>query len=178
MKSTNGGDLNQIKDCWLKIPNAKPIIMKNLPDISDSKSAVYNSENIMGRSVPLYTYSHSGDRTISLQLHFFIVRDSDASDNLNYLRSIQSCCYPREGLYGAPYTPPIICTLSCGKLLSVDQPLCVALQSYSVKFPTEVAWYEKDGTYCPYRFDVDTTWLTVYSSDDLPYASRIITSGR
>ena len=162
----------------ITIPNAGTITMNNLPDITDSKTAVYNSENIMGRSVPLYTYSHSGDRNISMQIHFFITNESDATNNLKYLRWLQSACYPREGLYGAPYTPPIVCTLSCGQLLTTDQPLCVALQSCSVKFPTDVAWYEKDDTYCPYRFDVDTSWISVYSSEDLPFASRIITSGR
>jgi hypothetical protein len=74
--------------------------------------------------------------------------------------------------------PPPVCTIKCGKLLA-DEALCVVLQSYSVKFPTDVAWWEgDDGLYCPYKFDVGTTWLTVYTSSDLPYQSRIVSSGR
>lgn len=178
MKSTTNGKLNPLNDCWINIPNAGRIVMRSLPELSDGKQASYNSETIMGRSFPLYTYSHSGDRSISLQIHFFLLEEADAVNNINDLRKIQSLVYPREGTQGAPYMPPAICTMSCGKLLA-DEPLCVVLQSYNVKFPTEVAWFEgKDGLYCPYRFDVDTSWLTVYTSSDLPYASRIISSGR
>jgi len=176
MKATNNGVLNNLKDCWINIPNAGKIILRSLPDISDSKQASYNSENIIGRSFPLYTYSYSGDRSINIQLHFFIIQDGDAQGNINDLRKIQSAAYPREGTGGRPYMPPVICTLTCGKLLA-EEPLCAVLQSYSVKFPTEVAWFEQDGTYCPYRFDVDTSWLVVYTSSQLPYQNRIVTYG-
>jgi len=186
MKATNNGSLAPIADCEIVIPGAGiiglnqrrgngTVTLNSLPDISDSKSAVYNNESIMGRSFPLYTYSHSADRQISMQLHFFIIERGDGRKNLNYLRWIQSAVYPRRGEDGAPYKPPPICTIKCGKLLA-EQELCVVLQSYSVKFPTEVAWDVE--TYCPYRFDVDTSWLTVYNSQDLPYQDRIIDSGR
>lgn len=184
MKATTSGNLNRINDCKITIPGTGQdggigeIIMRSLPEISDGKQASYNSENIMGRSFPLYTYSHSGDRSIGLQIHFFIINDSDAGQNIRDLRKIQSAVYPRPGTGGAPYMPPPVCTIQCGKLLG-EQPLCVVLQSYSVKFPTEVAWYEgEDGTFCPFRFDVDTSWIVVYTSSDLPYQSRIVSSGR
>jgi hypothetical protein len=148
--------------------------MKNLPDISDSKSAVYNSEAVMGRSFPLYTYSHSADRSLSIQLHFFVVSKGDAEENLKQLRWIQSAVYPRESL-DAPYMPPPVCEIQCGDLLA-KQSLCCVLQSYSVKFPTEVVWEENN--FCPFRFDVDTSWLVVYNSSDLPYQNRIVDSGR
>lgn len=176
MKATNSGNLNNITNCSITIPNGGKIILNNLPDISDSKSAVYNSEAIIGRSFPLYTYSHSADRTINMVLHFFIVNKGDGLKNINYLRMIQSAVYPRDGSSsGTPYQPPPICQIQCGKLLG-EQPLCVVLQSYSVKFPPEVAWDEE--TYCPFRFDVDTSWLTVYTSVDLPNQDRIVSSGR
>lgn len=179
MKATTNGKLNYIPDCYISIPGfGNPITLKSLPDISDGKQASYNSENIMGRSNPMYTYSHSGDRNISMQLHFFITEEGDALKNLNTLRQLQSALYPREGKGGAPYMPPCVCTIKCGNLLS-DDPLSVVLQSYSVKFPTEVAWWEgEEGQYCPYRFDVDTSWLVVYRSSDLPYANRIFNTGR
>jgi hypothetical protein len=176
-KSTTNGDLNYIDDCYIDIPGATTVRMKSLPDISDSKQAVYNGENIMGRSFPLYTYSHSADRAISIQLHFFIVTDKDASKNIEMLRAIQSAVYPRRGSGGAPYMPPPICTIKCGKLIDKD-PICAVLQSYSLRFPTEVAWYEKDdGKYCPYRFDVDTSWSVVYTSSELPFQDRIYQVG-
>lgn len=184
MKATNDGSLAPIPSCTINIPSAGTIELNNLPDISDSKSAVYNNEAIIGRSFPLYTYSHSGDRSISIQLHFFVVDKNDAQKNLGYLRWLQSAVYPRDGgQNGAPFTPPPICQIKCGSLLagnpqsgSSSQPLCCVLQSYSVKFPTEVAWHEE--TFCPFRFDVDTSWLVVYTSNDLPFQDRIVSSGR
>jgi len=182
MYSTNPkGDLTQISECVLTIPNGNgkgrdcEIVLNNLPDISDSKQTSYNNEAIIGRSFPLYTYSHSGDRSISISFHFFVLKKQDATENINSLRKIQSAAYPREGKNGAPFSPPVICTFKCGKLVG-DTPLCLILQSYSVKFPTDVAWDEE--TYCPYKFDVETSWLTVYTSDELPDQNRIITSGR
>jgi len=170
------GDLNPIENCELIIPNAGTITLNNLPEISDSKSAVYNNEAIMGRSFPLYTYHYSNDRSINIQFHFFVTKKEDATENLNDLRKIQSAVYPREGEEGgAPFKPPVICKFECRQLLA-DGPLCMVLQQYSVKFPTDVAWDEE--TYCPYRFDVDTNWLVVYTSDRLPNQDQIIKSGR
>jgi hypothetical protein len=179
MKATNNGSLVTLPAMSIFIPGAGTISLKSLPDISDSKAAVYNNEAIIGRSFPLYTYSHSGDRNLSIQLHFFVVDPADAATNLGYLRMIQSAVYPREG---SPFLPPPVCQITFGYLLAgnpsgaAPTPLCCVLQSYSVKFPTEVAWQEQ--TFCPFRFDVDTSWLVVYTSSDLPYQSRIVTSGR
>lgn len=177
LSTTPQGDLIPIENCRLNIPNAGEIVMDNLPEISDSKSAVYNNEPIIGRSFPLYTYHYSADRVISMQMHFFIKTQADAAENIQKLRWIESATYPRPGAggTGAPFIPPVICTLECGQLLG-DEPLCVILQQYSVKFPTEIAWDQE--TYCPYRFDVDTTWWVVYTSCELPNADQIITSGR
>lgn len=203
MKSILEGKLQKIPDCTLTIPSAgftiqtiydpvteEPIqqvvptgaelkiVVNNLPDVSDTKNAVYNGEGIIGRASPMHTYSHSGERTISMQLHFFINQPDDGLINLQYLRAIQSAVYPRSGKLGGeitPYKPPPICRLKCGKLLG-DEELCVILQSYSVKFPTEVAWDEV--TFCPYRFDVDTSWIVTYTTIDLPFQDRIIKLGR
>jgi hypothetical protein len=175
MKSTTKGKLNEIYQCYINI-GSETITLNNLPDISDTKSAVYNQEGIIGRSFPLYTYSHSADRTINMQLHFFVVEKGDAARNLSDLKKLQSAVYPRDGSgSGTPYQPPVICKIFCNKLLA-DEALCAVLQSYSVKFPTEVAWDEE--TFCPFRFDVDTNWLVVYTSSNLPDNTRIIQSGR
>lgn len=179
MKATTNGKLNYIPEFYISVPGfGDPIRVKSLPDISESKQASYNNEAIMGRSAPLYTYSHSGDRTLSIQLHLFITEEGDALENITILRQIQCASYPRQGQKGSPYMPPCVCTIKCGKILA-DEPLCAILQSYNVKFPTEVAWWEgDDGQYCPYRFDIDTNWLVVYTSSDLPYADRIFRTGR
>lgn len=190
MATKKNADLVPINDCWINIPtdgnsgnafgtNGEPlpttIVLNNLPDLGDSKQAVYNNIPVMGRSFPFYTYSHSGDRTINLQLHFFILKKGDGDKNLGYLRRIQSAVYPRQGNETVPYIPPVVCRIKMGELLGTS-PLCVILQNYSVRYPTDVAWDRE--TLCPYRFDVDTSWYVVYSSENLPYASRIISSGR
>ncbi len=181
-KATQSGKLNNITDCYIIIPNAGMIIMNNLPDISDSKDAIYNSEAIIGRAAPLYTYSHSGDRIINMQIHFFVVNKDDAITNLTKLRWLQSAVYPRQGDNGsqasvAPFKPPPICQIRCGDLLAKGQAVCAYLRSYSVKFPTDVAWDTNSETFCPFKFDVDTSWTVAYTSSDLPFQDRIITSG-
>ena len=198
MKATISGNLVPLEGkCSITIPRARrgdtggEIVMNNLPEISDTKSAIYNNEGIIGRATPLYTYSHSGDRNINIQIHFFIVNPEDAEDNLASLRLIQSAVYPRcGGVSGrtvaaggyacmpgrVPYKPPPVCKIRCGDLLATGgRVICAVLQSYSVRFPTEVAWDEE--TMCPYRFDVDTSWLVVYTSSDLPFQTRIVYEG-
>lgn len=186
--ATTVGKLNTISDCEIEIPTKngmQTIYLNNLPDISDSKGAVYNSEPIMGRAFPLYTYANSGPRNITMVLHFYNIDSQRGADgytdierNINYLRLIQSAVYPREGVGGAPYRPPPVCKIKCGYLLSGNlvkgtkpEPLCVSLESYGVKFPTEVAWEET--TNMPYKFDVDTKWITVVSSEKLPFSDDI-----
>jgi hypothetical protein len=183
MKATNNGSLAPLPRCIIDIPKAGIIRLNNLPDISDSKDAIYNNEAIIGRSTPLYTYSHSGDRTIGIQMHFFVIDQGDAGKNLQYLRWIQSALYPRPSNGQSPFEPPVVCQITCGSLLSGNpkieqssEPLCCILKSYSVKFPTEVAWDEE--TFCPFKFDVETSWIVVYASDDLPFQDRIVKSGR
>jgi len=193
MKATTAGRLNVIPDCYIIIPlrgapNNGKIELRALPDISDSKQANYNHQDIIGRSAPLYTYSHSADRQIGMALHFHIIQPGDAFRNLQTLRLIQAAVYPREGSNGAPYRPPVICRIRCGDLLSTrEEPeVCVILTQYSVKFPTEVAWENVRGTsssggatgqYCPYKFDIDTSWTVVYTNPELPFANKILQTG-
>ncbi len=180
-QATLNGNLKPIPNCHVIIPGGNPSVIQldNLPTLSDSKSAVYNDENIIGRSNPLHTYSHSANRNINLTFHFLVVKPGDAKLNINKLRTLQSACYPREGQGGAPFQPPPVCKIRCGDLLA-SQDLCVVMQSYTVQFPDDVPWYvgEDGGTYCPYKFEVQTSWLVVYTSSDLPFQSRIVQSGR
>ena len=190
MKATKqGGALQLIPDCYIQVPRGSDnetygksdntIWFSVLPDISDSKGASYVSEPVMGRSMPFKSYSHSDDRIIQMNLHFIITETGDADLNLANLRLLESLTYPMNSPSGsaAPYLPPAVCQIKCGELLG-SQPLCVVLKSYSVKFPTDVAWDESAAArYIPVKFDVDTTWEVVYSSSNLPGAERIFNSG-
>lgn len=182
-----GGALNPIKDCYILIPYNRsdnrilvgtPVFrleMKVLPEISDSKSANYSDEPIMGRSFPLKTYSHSDNRAINMTLHMIVSEPGDVDYNLRALRAVQSAVYPRQSFSEAPFVPPPVCKIRCGRLLAEGE-LCVVLKNYNVKFPTEVAWDED--TFVPFKFDIDTSWEVVYKSSDLPGAERIFTTGR
>lgn len=155
-----------------------------LPDISDTKEAVYTDEAVMGRATPMKTYSHSGPRVITIGMHLYTVTEDDIYYNLQLLRVLQSCVYPQdrddrneEGKHTGitfPYVPPIIGQLKIASLLG-ELPLCAVLRNYNVKYDPTVAWDETTGI--PYKFDIDTTWEAVYNSTNLPNSWRIMGSG-
>lgn len=177
--------LTPITDCYIDIPGAMRIVLDNLPEISDTKSANYADEIVIGRSSPIKTYSQSDNRTISMQLHFIISKPEDVEENLRKLRAIQSAAYPRNGEGNAPFIPPPVCKIKCGKLLAESEELCVILKNYSVKFPTEVSWVvspragaSTDNFFTPMKFDVDTSWDVVYASSQLPGQEKIFSFGK
>jgi len=173
------GKLMPMSGFYVEIPidttQTVKIDIDNLPDISDSKTATYSSEGIIGRSSPLSTYSNSEPRSISLKLHLYVLEKADIKKNIRKIRAIQSATYPREGSGGAPFLPPPICQIKCGSLLS-DDPLCVILNQYSVSYATDAVWDPETGL--PYKVDIDTTWQVAYSSKDLPINYRIYSTGR
>ena len=181
MRATEmGGQLKPLDKCWIKVSGISggKITFKNLPDISDTKSAEYSDENVIGRASPIKTYSHSSSRQISITIHCVVTCQKDIGEYLDNLRLLQACVYPSpEKTSSAPFAPPKICQIKCGKLLSggknqADETgVCCVLKSYNVKFPIDVAWDEE--TYLPWKFDIDTSWEVVYSSDDLPDDTRI-----
>lgn len=171
-----GGELIDIENCYIFVPGRGKIVMHSLPDITDSKSASYNDEPIIGRSFPLKTFSHSENRSIGMQVHFYVRKRADIGINIWNLRALESALYPRgtESGINAPFIPPPVCKIKCGSLLADDE-LCVILKSCSVKFPTDVPWDEE--YLVPYKFDVDLSWEVVYRTSQLPGQSRILISG-
>lgn len=182
MKATlASGDLQPINNCYILLPTSEKIVMKILPEITDSKSASYNDEPIIGRSFPLKTYSHSENRTISWTIHLMVIKEGDQEDNMKILRALESCVYPDDANSGgAPYSPPHICEIACGSLLTspntqTPKPLCAVMKSYTVKFPSDVVW--DDRFVIPHKFDIDLQFDVVYSSSDLPGQDQIFQSG-
>lgn len=181
MKATNNGELTYIPRCDIVIPYSGGnyvIPMRVLPDITDSHAFSYNNETIGGRSFPIKTASHGEDRTISMKVHFVILRSTDAQLNLRHLRALQGATYPRE-IPQHPYVPPPVCKIRCGSLLAGEETagyLCAVLRSCSVSHQTDVAWYhtESDFSYVPYKMDVDLQWEVVYSSNKLPGQDKIM----
>lgn len=181
-----GGILTDIPNTYLFIPGpsrksgsggsrqrAITIRFKILPEITDGKRTSFIGEPIQGRTSPLKTYSHSEERIVNITMHFILAGEDDAELHLEYLRWIQSAVYPRER-ENFLYLPPPVCEFKCGALLG-EEPLTIVLQSYNVKYPVNVAW--EPVYHIPMKFSIDTTWETVYRSDELPGQERIINWG-
>lgn len=175
MRATSeGGDLNSISDCYITIGTTR-IEMRILPDISDSKSVSYPDENAIGRSMPFKSFQNSENRSISWTAHFIVAKDGDSTIILEHLRAIESATYPREGNANTPYSPPPICRLKCGDLLSLQPTeLCAVMKSYSVKFDTSVPWDTINGSFLPYKLDVDMQFDVVYNQSELPGSEQIL----
>lgn len=214
MRATQaGGRLVPLDNCFIQVggmedksptqENGGKIAFKQLPDISDTKSADYADENVQGRATSIKTYSHSSPRQISITIHCVVTCQEDIVEYISWLRLLQSLVYPSDDSKPlSPVAPPKVCQIKCGLLLSGmylkdtdlsslgpndyimgyggygvqkksinNLGICCVLKSYNVKFPIDVAWDEY--SYLPWKFDIDTSWEAVYSSDDLPTDSRI-----
>ena len=178
--TVEGGALKPIDGCSLIIPKfgdfpGKEVFFNILPDISDSKTASYSTDLVMGRSSPMKSYVASDERQIGIVFHFIVAGRSDIYTNIETVRMIQAMAYPRDSddKLGVPFIPPPVCSFWCGRLLSSStNRLCVVLKNYSLKIPTDVAW-DAD-LLCPVKFDLDTNWDVVYASSELPGANKII----
>jgi hypothetical protein len=180
----NTGDLLEIKNCYIKIPdfNNLTIPMKILPDISDSKSASFSSEKAIGRSMPFIGYESSESRQITWDAHFVICKEGDQDDIMGYIRALQACTYPQPGNGSTSYLPPPTLKLRCGELLSKGQEtteVCCILKSYSLKFDTTVPWYEteENSSLIPYKMDISLTLEVIYNQANLPGSDKILSSG-
>lgn len=183
MKATTiGGALVPLDKCIILIPSHSSsggpqscctITLTVLPEISDSKSAMYNDVAVIGRSLPIKTFSHSENRVIGMKLHFPVLTKEDVSKNLKNVRALQSAVYPIDQDTNNPYLPPPICKIKCGDLLTSNNNgfLCVVLKQYSVNYRTDVVWDET--TYLPYLVEMDLTWEMVTNNAELPGQSMI-----
>ena len=172
------GNFVPLDNCYIsaKISGKEYMInMYILPDISDTKQSTYSDETGIGRSAPIKVFSHGDTRSIGWTAHFFSPTKDIAKENLKNLRILESLVYPDSNSNtNSIVSPPPIARIKCGDLLSSDE-LCVVLKSYTVKFPTDVAW--DDATYMPIKFDVDMNFEVVYQTIQLPNSSKILTFG-
>lgn len=163
------GHLTLIPDCYLQI-GSFTYNFNNLPEIGESKSASYNDESVIGRSTPIKTYANSDNRSFSLSFSLVVQDKSDFKRNLRVVRYVQGAVYPRLGA-GAPYFPPIVCKLKCGKLLS-NEPICCVMKDYNIKYPTDVPWDRE--TLCPYKMEISINFDQVFASNRLPNYDTIL----
>jgi len=180
--TTATGILKDIPDCYIQIGGTY-FYMYIMPDIGDTHDAQYATQNGIGRSLPTYNFSYGGPRTISWTVHLYADFPGRLLSNLNFMRALESCTYPRntENSF-LPFVPPLILQIKCGAVLG-DLPLAVVLKSYNVKFPVDVQWSEpqvvngKNVGPIPYKLDIDCTFETVYDSLYLPGQDRVAIFG-
>ena len=79
--STKTSNLIPLPGCKINI-QGQDIFLRVLPEITDTKSASWNDEPIMGRAFPMKTYSHSENRAITMVCHFVVIEEKDIEDNI------------------------------------------------------------------------------------------------
>lgn len=93
-----------------------------LPDaITDSMTSQFSETNALGRSAPVYTFSHSGPRTVQVDLKmrrdmmddvnagYSNVQLSDDEDYIeNLIRALQSISVPKYNLNNRAIEPPLV----------------------------------------------------------------------
>lgn len=168
------GVLKPITQCSIEVPGAGKLNPYVLPEISESKSATYADEPVIGRAFPIKTYGHSDNRTINMKWHVLMINDETKTTAVKHLNAFRSCVYPTSGGQGT-YGPPPICRINCGQISKGGgdgNEVCAVLKSYSVSYPTDVAWDEEN--FLPYRFDIDLVWDVVFATDKLPGQDKIL----
>lgn len=189
-------NLTPLPDCWIMLPGSgfkdDKIRLFALPEITDTKEAIYSDQTVQGRSSPVKTYSYSSNRTISLIMHLYVTQNSDIERNLKIIRAISALAHPE---YNNTYLPPRVAKLKCGRLISDDPDGAnVILRSYEVTYETEVQWFWQDaiepeqlppgvfgppspgkqGTYMPLHVSIPTQWDVVYDWQKLPGHQDVI----
>lgn len=93
-----------------------------LPDaITDSMTSQFSETNALGRSAPVYTFSHSGPRTVQVDLKmrrdmmddvnagYSNVQLADDEDYIeNLIRALQSISVPKYNLNNRAIEPPLV----------------------------------------------------------------------
>jgi hypothetical protein len=178
MKATMaGGKLKDIEEIYIDI-DGNTIYAYILPDISDAKSATYADENAIGRTQPYKNYSYSENRVITWTHHWIVDVPSRVEQIRKEIKMLQALVYPSNA--GLPYAPPFVAHVKCGNMLDYGQEdyiLCCILKSYSLKYATDVPWYNDSSKNIsiPYKVDMDLNFEVVYDNNagKIPYAEDI-----
>lgn len=112
-----------LPDCYLYISHLdedyKYWQLPGYPDnVSDSMSSNFQNTSALGRSAPVFTFSNSGPRTISLSLEFHRdmfeempsnVKPRDGEDKAeSFIHAIQAIAVPKYNLSNKAIEPPLV----------------------------------------------------------------------
>ena len=114
-----------LPDCYIYISHldlpeeSKYWQLPGYPDeISDSQTPNFQANNALGRSAPVYTFSYSGPRTISLSLTFHrdmfeempsnVTPRDDEDKAESFIHAIQAIAVPKYNLTNKAIEPPLV----------------------------------------------------------------------
>lgn len=112
-----------LPDCYLYISHLdegfKYWQLPGYPDsVDDKMESLFSPSTALGRSAPVYTFSHSGPRSISLTLNFHRdmfeemptnVRARDGEDNAeSFIHALQAIAVPKYNLSNKAIEPPLV----------------------------------------------------------------------
>lgn len=181
------GQLAPIPNCWIRIPveigevaaGEDTFLIREIPEITDSKSANYTSQTIFGRSSPIRSYSNSEARKLSVSFNVYNTSEGVRRANFFLLRRIEAAVHP--SYQPSQYQPPPVCQFQCGVALSgmiggpeedaEVRPVNVIIQNYSFSFGQDT-FYDDD--LLPFVIGVSLDLEVVYSQSTLPGSADVI----
>lgn len=123
--STASNDITKrlLPDCYIYISHLdegyKYWMLPGYPDdISDAMQSNFQSTTALGRSAPVYTFSNSGPRTITINLEFHrdmfeempsnVVPNDDEDKAESFIHAMQAIAVPKYNLSNKAIEPPLV----------------------------------------------------------------------
>jgi hypothetical protein len=112
-----------LPDCYLYISHLdegfKYWTLPGYPnEVSDSMQSNFQPTTALGRSAPVYTFSNSGPRTITINLEFHrdmfeempsnVVPNEDEDKSESFIHAIQAIALPKYNLTNKAIEPPLV----------------------------------------------------------------------
>ena len=117
-----------LPDCYLYISHLDEEyqywMLPGYPDeIGDTMSSTFTPTSALGRSAPVYTYSHSGPRSVQINLEFHRdmfdeinryaggkVKKFDTGDDMaeHFIKALQAIAVPKYNLSNKAIEPPLV----------------------------------------------------------------------
>lgn len=116
-----------LPDCYIYISHLdegfKYWLLPGYPnEVSDSMQSNFSQTTALGRSAPVYTFSNSGPRTVTINLEFHrdmfeeinssseVPRKFDTGDDLadNFIKALQAVAVPKYNLSNKAIEPPLV----------------------------------------------------------------------
>jgi hypothetical protein len=114
-----------LPDCYLYISHLdlpeerKYWMLPGYPnEVSDSMSSNFSPTSALGRSAPVYTFSNSGPRTVTISLEFHrdmfeempsnVIPNDDEDKAESFIHAIQAIAVPKYNLSNKAVEPPLV----------------------------------------------------------------------